>query len=384
MILSSANACFRLIIMEDDLTPAQPLSEPPQHSQTTTTSSIDNAWSGVVGRAVVAAGNAGASDVHLRAGEAPWVRRGAAFEAVDSLGEVSEAEMVSLFELYHQMIDSTQDLSVTISVGTERWRLTVFQDFKGHNAVLRHIPSTPPALRDLGVPDEMRSLAFLSSGLIILAGATGSGKSTTAAALLNVVNRHRAVHILTIENPIEYRYPPMLARVSQQQIPDDRSNQALALAMRSDPDVVLMGECIHATHFEGCMRLAETGHLVITTLHARDTMSTCQRISTMCGDAGRESLAQSLRAVISQQLVGDKNDPHKRHLACEFVPIDNAFRVLIGPDGRLRSIGQEVKNKNQDMDHALARLAAEGKISVDKGKQAALSETRFDDIYSRF
>lgn len=310
------------------------------------------------------------------------MRRGDAFEEVPDFGEVTEAEMDGLFDLYGSLVDSAKDLSVTIEVGKSRWRLTVFWSDEGRNATLRQIASEPPALRDLGVPESVRSLAFLKSGLIVIAGATGSGKSTTAAAILNVVNRYRGVHILTIENPIEFRFPRVKARVSQQHVPDDESDQALALAMRSDPDVVLMAECIRASHFEACMRLAETGHLVITTIHARNTVSVCQRISTMCGEAGRESLSNTLRAVLAQQLIPDAKDSSERHLAHEIVEIDHTLRQQIAPDGKLKTLYQEIQNRNNDMDYTLAHLVHDQKISHNSAVSAAFDQDRFNKVLS--
>lgn len=340
----------------------------------------EDLWAETAGKAVAASAKAGASDVHLRAGEAPWVRRGGTFEEVTEFGEVTEREMEGLFNLYESLVDSTKDLSVTIEVGGSRWRLTVFWSDEGRNAALRLIASEPPVLRDLGVPESVRSFAYFKSGLIVIAGATGSGKSTTAAAILNVVNRYRGVHILTIENPIEFRFPKLKARVSQQHVPDDESDQALALAMRSDPDVVLMAECIRASHFEACMRLAETGHLVITTLHARNTVSVCQRISTVCGVAGRESLSNTLRAVLAQQLVPDADDPSQRHLAYEIVEIDHPLRQQIRPDGKLKALEQEIKQRNLDMDHTLAHLVHDKKISHPTASSEALDQDRFNTV----
>ena len=333
---------------------------------------------------MAASAQANASDIHLRAGEGPWVRRGDEFEEVPEFGKVTEEEMAGLFNLYELLVDSERDLSVTIDVGGSRWRLTVSRSDEGRNAALRRIASEPPVLRDLGVPESVRSFAFFKSGLIVIAGATGSGKSTTAAAILNVVNQYRRVHILTIENPIEYRFPKQKARVSQQHVPEEELDHALALAMRLDPDVVLVAECITASHFNACMRLAETGHLVITTVHARNTVSVCQRISTMCGEAGRESLSNTLRAVLAQQLIPDAEEASERHLAYEIVEIDHAMRQQIGPDGKLKALEQEIKTRNKDMDYALARMVRDQKISHPVAISAAYDQDRFESTLSHF
>ena len=358
------------------------MTQPMGTAQSQPAPALNNLWAGAVGKAVFASVKADASDIHLRAGEAPWVRKGGDFGEVPEFGEVTEEEMAGLFDLYGSLVDSGKDLSVTIEVGESRWRLTAFQSSEGINAALRQIPSELPVLRDLGVPDSVRSLAFLKSGLIVIAGATGSGKSTTAAAILNVVNHYRAAHILTIENPIEHRFPKVKARVTQQHVPDNESDHALALAMRSDPNVVLMAECIRASHFEACMRLAETGHLVITTLHARNTVSVCQRISTACGPEGRESLSNTLRAVLAQQLISDAADSSKRHLAYEIVEIDHPLRGHIGPDGKLKTLQQEIANRRLDMDYTLAQLVLDQKINHASAIQAAFDQARFSKVLS--
>ena len=332
-----------------------------------------------IGRALATASAARASDVHVRSGQRPWIRRGGRFSVAESHDPIPPEEMTYLKSLFMQHANDTDDLSITVSIGTERWRLTMLSAEAGESATFRAIPSEVPSFAQLGLPNSVKKLTGARDGLIIVAGATGSGKTTTVACLIDMINKQREAHILTIEDPVEYRYSPGKALISQMLAPGEQADRALSLAMRADPDVILMGECITASHFEGCMRLASTGHLVLTTVHARNAVTACERIATTCGENGRRSLSETLRAVISQQLVPSAEDPSTRFLASEVLFTNTAVRNALAPDGKMGQVQMNLENTNSDFDYCLANLASEGKISVNAARLTAISEVRFEE-----
>ena len=272
------------------------------------------------------------------------------------------------------------DTSEMVVLGGRRWRITCFEADDGLRVVFRRILSNPPPLESLTLPPEAKALVGLNDGLIVTAGSTGSGKSTTLASLINEINMKRDVHILTIEDPIEYQYPPGKSMVSQRHVPIERQEIALSTALRSDPDIVLLGECRTIPHFEMCLTLAATGHLVLTSIHARDASSTCERIAAATGDPGRSVLAQTLRAVISQRLIMDIRDRRRRHLAAEVMINKPAYQMAIRPGGDISNIQRMLRDEAKGMDRVLAEMHMANKISRESARNEALDAAHFDDL----
>jgi twitching motility protein PilT len=193
--------------------------------------------------------------------------------------------------------------------GRARFRVNFFRDFRGPGAVLRTIPSRIPTFEELGLPEAIRGLAHLAKGLVLVTGPTGSGKSTTLAAIVDLVNRTRSDHVITIEDPIEFVHPSKKCLVNQREVGVSTGSfkQALRAALREDPDVVLVGEMRDLETISIAIETAETGHLVFGTLHTTTAPSTIERlVDQFPGDRQgqiRMMLADSLKAVIAQTLL---------------------------------------------------------------------------------
>ena len=338
--------------------------------------SSEPAGADLVAAALSVADELRASDVHIAEGEPPWVRHGGTFAPVPGLAAVSSDELRTVTYQW----GAGPDTSVTITWSGQRWRLTCFETSDGLRTVFRRVPSAPPPLEMLGLPPEVGELTSLNDGLIITAGSTGSGKTTTLASLVNQINLSRAVHILTIEDPIEYQYPKGRSMISQRHVPIDGQQMALSTALRSDPDIVFLGECRLAEHFEMCLTLAATGHLVLTTIHARDAATTCERIAAATGDSGRASLAQTLRAVISQRLVPDAHNPTRRHVAAEVMINKPVTQQWIRPGGDISGISRMLRDEARGMDRVLVNLVKNGKITAEAGRSEALDIAHFNDL----
>ena len=321
-------------------------------------------------RVLASAAQRGASDIHLAPNQPPWVRHGGEFKPEAGEAPLS-AEVVAACG---QWAGGT-DVSITRVAAQCRWRVTAYTTADGWRVSFRVIPSRPPAFEQLGLPDEVRALAALEDGLIITAGATGSGKTTTLAALIALIVRSRPIHLLTIEEPLEYQYESAVALVTHRELGMDglKPETALATAMRSDPDIVLFGEMRRPEDFHLCMELASSGHLVLTTLHARDSGTVCERITAATGVGGRSVLAQVLRAIIVQKLVPAAQDPRIRYVAAEVLMMDPSMRSIIRPGGQLTRIESTLTNQRRTLDVALANLVREGKITKAVGEAAALN-----------
>lgn len=268
-----------------------------------------------LGELLVSAVALGASDLHIRSGVAPLVRIDGELHSLDT-PPLSEHDATRLVDealareadrlAYQQKLQ--HDFALVDEHG-ERFRGSAYR-MRGTSAmVLRHVRGVVPTLADLGLPPVIRNLALTTSGLIIVAGPTGSGKSTTLASMVDCINASRACHILTIEDPIEFTHQDQLASVSQREVPTDTPDFASALrsGMRQDPDVILVGEIRDLETMTTALYAAETGHLVLASLHAKSSVDAINRILDIFPSheqrQARNSLAESLRGVICQRLV---------------------------------------------------------------------------------
>jgi len=256
----------------------------------------------------------GASDLHLSTGEPPRLRVSGDMIRIEGEASLSDDELRSmLFDIApvrnkEEFLEcGDTDFAYEIP-GLARFRANFFRDRKGVGGVFRVIPSKILSVEDLGLPDEVRQLCFLSKGLVLVTGPTGSGKSTTLSALIDLVNRERKDHIITIEDPIEFVHPNKGCLINQREIRAHTKSFASALraALREDPDIILVGEMRDLETISIAIETAETGHLVFGTLHTSTAPSTIDRLIDVFPadrqDQIRVMLSESLKGVIAQTL----------------------------------------------------------------------------------
>lgn len=257
----------------------------------------------------------GASDLHLKVGSYPVMRVNGVLVVASEVKRLERADTeamagVVLQPEHLERFRKSRDVDLAYSVpGLGRFRVNVFQQRGTVGMVLRVIPYGIRGLDDLGLPPVLKRIALEERGLILVTGTTGSGKSTTLAAMIDHVNAHRSAHIMTIEDPIEYLHRDYQSIVNQREISVDTQSFARALraALRQDPDVILVGEMRDFETVETALNAAETGHLVFSTLHTLDASETINRIISVFPPHQqrqvRIQLASVLKAAISQRLM---------------------------------------------------------------------------------
>lgn len=295
-----------------------------------------------------------ASDIHIRAGHQIMMRLDGRIRQVKGSPEMSD-EMIErliypLMSKYHLTLfkeDNQVDLSLSDNKGN-RVRVNMFRQLGRLAVVMRVIENVIPDPDALGLPQQVRNIARMRQGLIIFSGATGSGKSTSMASLLNEINRDRYQHILTIEDPVEYVFTEQRCVISQRQVGIDVPDFARAMkaALREDPDVILMGEMRDPESIEIALTAAETGHLVFSTLHAPNSADAITRmVSSFGGDEQptiRAKLAHNLRAIVTQRLL-PKKEGAGRTVACEVLTVTPLARELIVDPMRIKEIKDLIK-----------------------------------------
>ncbi|WP_322615177.1 type IV pilus twitching motility protein PilT [Pseudomonas sp. BIC9C] len=331
----------------------------------------------------------GASDLHLSAGLPPMIR-------VD--GDVRRINLPALDHqqtqaLIHSVMNDTQrvdfekhletDFSFEVP-GVARFRVNAFNQNRGAGAVFRTIPSKVQSMDELGMGEVFRKMTDAPRGLVLVTGPTGSGKSTTLAAMIDYLNTHRHHHILTIEDPIEFVHESRKCLINQRQVHRDTRSFATALrsALREDPDVILVGEMRDLETIRLALTAAETGHLVFGTLHTTSAAKTIDRVvDVFPGDEKsmvRSMLSESLLAVVSQVLV--KKVGGGRIAAHEIMLGTSAIRSLIRED-KVAQMYSAIQSGGalgmQTLDMSLKGLVAKGLISRDHAQEKARSPDDF-------
>ena len=267
--------------------------------------------------------------------------------------------------------------------GLARFRVNVYFQRESLGAAFRMIPTDLKTLEDLGLPSQLHELATKPRGLVLVTGPTGSGKSTTLAAVIDEINRTRDDHIMTIEDPIEFLHRHKRCLVNQREIgPDAKSfGEALRGALRQDPDVILLGEMRDLETISTALTAAETGHLVFATLHTQDAPSTIDRLIDVFPAAQQEQvrvqIASTIQGVVTQTLV-PTIDGSARVAACEILLPDDAVRNLIrqAKVEQIYSVMQTGSNKGmQTLEQALVDLVSRGIIT----KETAISRSSRPD-----
>lgn len=320
----------------------------------------------------------GGSDLHLSVGSPPRIRVHGMLMPVESepLGPDDTRRLSTSVLNADQIARLDRNLELDCSFGLEgygRFRANVFFQQGGVAAVLRSIPSEIPNFEQLGMPIAIcERICSLRAGLVLVTGATGSGKSTSLAAMINYVNTHRQSHIVTIEDPVEFTHQHRNCLVTQREVGGDTKNfgNALRSVLRQDPDVVLVGELRDHETIEAALTLAETGHLTFGTLHTSDAVQTANRIIDVFPahqqSQVRTQLSFSLEAVFSQQLL-PSSDGHGRVMAAEILTATPAIRALIR-EGKTHQMYSQIQTGGRlgmrTMAQSLADLVRSGRVSL--------------------
>ncbi|HLA66684.1 MAG TPA: PilT/PilU family type 4a pilus ATPase [Acidimicrobiia bacterium] len=318
------------------------------------------------------------SDLHLSAGLPPLMRVNGELVPIEGYGKLMPGPLRALVYgilTAHQREDFENDLELDAShpvPGRGRFRVSVFFQRGAVGAVMRAIPNEVMSLSDLGMPPIVREFAYLPRGLVLVTGATGSGKSTTLASIVDEINTNRGVHVMTVEDPIEFMHRHKKSIVNQREVGADTVSFATALrhALRQDPDVILVGEMRDLETMSTTLTAAETGHLVFATLHTQDAPGSIERIIDVFPphqqQQVRVQLAESLQGVVTQQLLPTV-DGKARVAAVEVMVAIPAIRNLIreGKTHQIRSTMQAGgRHGMQTMDKALAGLVKAGKVDM--------------------
>jgi twitching motility protein PilT len=338
----------------------------------------------------------GGSDLHLSAGVPPYFRISGKLTPIGDEPMTSEQCQRLIFSMLNntqrKTLEQNWELDCSYGVkGLARFRVNVYKDRGTYAACLRALSSKIPNFEKLGLPDIVREMAEKPRGLILVTGPTGSGKTTTLAAMIDLINRTRAEHILTIEDPIEFVYEPIKSLIHQRQLSEDTKSfsNALKAALREDPDIILVGEMRDLETISLAISAAETGHLVFGTLHTSSAAQTVDRIIDVFPSERQQQvrvqLSNSLVAVFSQTLVPKKNPKpgeYGRVMAQEIMIVTPAISNLIR-EGKTSQVYSAIQTGGklgmQTLEKVLADLYKSGTISF----EAAMSKTSRTDELQR-
>lgn len=343
---------------------------------------------------IKSAASSGVSDIHLRTDEKPCFRlRGDLIQVKHDPLTNDDLKLICTVMIKDpeviKILDKIKEHDGSFSVpGVCRVRYNLMRYQSKLGLILRLISDKVPTTEDLKLPLVINKIAGANSGLVLVTGATGSGKSSTLAAMINYINKISAVHILTLEDPVEYVHSPIKSRITQREIGQDTSdfNSALRSALRQDPDIILIGEMRDAETISIAIKAAETGHLVFGTVHTTDALSTIGRLISMFPpeeqSVVRTRLADNLHATISQRLL--KTTDGKGRVAAQEIMINNpGIREAIMDPTKTKEIYTYIeKGRNtsgaQSFDQHITSLYKEGRITLEEAKSNATKPEDFE------
>ncbi|HLE11548.1 MAG: hypothetical protein A2504_05685 [Bdellovibrionales bacterium RIFOXYD12_FULL_39_22] len=291
-----------------------------------------------------------ASDIHLRTDEPPVLRIGSELVPVQSksLSEITIYEICAIIftgHKYQGQVDKITEADGAFNIPDLcRVRFNFFKYTGRPGLVLRIISKEIPTIESLNLNPIIKNISNLSRGLVLVTGPTGCGKSSTLAAIINEINKKKAAHIITIEDPIEFVHPQIKSRLSQREVTIDTPTfaEGLRSALRQDPDVILIGEMRDAETISTALSAAETGHLVLSTIHTKNTIATITRIISMFSGEQqadiKKALAENLQATIGQRLLKSEKGAGKMVAALEIMMMSPGIRECILGEQELRSI----------------------------------------------
>jgi len=334
------------------------------------------------------------SDLHLYSGRVPYVRVHGTLSPIAEEPPLSSEDIFAFIKevmpennVAQLLREWDTDCAYEIS-GVARFRVNGFRDMSGFAVVLRVIPEQIPTFADLNLPSVIRDFCSLTKGLVVITGPTGSGKSTTLAAMIDYINNTRNEHVITIEDPIEFVHMPHRCVINQREVHRDTKSfaQALRAALREDPDIVLVGEIRDLETMEVAIETAETGHLVFATLHTNSAATTVERMidkfPSHRQNQIRAMLADTLKGVVAQTLC--KKTDGGRIAAFEVLVVTTPVSALIrdAKTHMLPSVMQTGRNVGMmTFSDELTRLAAKGLISAEDAYAKAIDKT---DIETKF
>jgi twitching motility protein PilT len=339
----------------------------------------------------------GGSDLHLTAGIPPSIR---VHGEITPLDEFTHCEPDDLQKMLYGIMTQKQreqfenelELDMSYSIpGKARFRVNIFQQRDSIGSVMRVIPFEILPLDTLGIPQQVANFAYLPRGFVLVTGPTGSGKSTTLASIIDLANRNRAAHIMTVEDPIEFLHDHKRSVVNQREVGTDTHGftQALKHVLRQDPDVILVGEMRDLETIQIALTAAETGHLVFGTLHTQDAPQSIDRIIDVFPPHQQEQirvmLAGALQGVMCQTLL-KTSDGTGRTVAVEIMTATSGVKNLIR-EGKTHQLYSAIQAGAQHgmiaMDQSLAQLVKQGKVTYDAALEKANNVNEFNRLAGR-
>src|SRR3954465_8597409 len=343
---------------------------------------------------IKAAVDRGASDLHIKAGDFFRARiHGDLVALTNQKLTPEQTKSIALHLMTNEddkaRIDKITDYDCSWALeNVGRFRVNIMKQRGSFSIIMRAIPLVVPSFEKLGLPQVMAKIAEFERGMVLVTGVTGSGKSSTMAALIDYINSRESGHILTLENPIEFMHQDKKCSVTPREIGSDTLDFQMGLraALRQDPDVILIGELRDAETIDTAMKAAETGHLLMSTLHTPDATSTVLRIMAMFAPEEQEvvriRLAESLQAVISQRLL-PRASGKGRVVAAEIMIVTPAIRDLIIDGEKISEIKDLIEEGRetygmQTFDQCLAELVMKGEVTFETAKLAASNPSDFE------
>jgi twitching motility protein PilT len=344
-------------------------------------------------RIIKAAVDRGASDLHIKAGDVFRARINGRLVPLTKQALTPEQTRTIAMHLMPNeddkaRIDTLTDYDCSWSAsGIGRFRVNIMKQRSSFMIVMRVIPFKVPTFEQLKLPAALARVAEAERGMVLVTGVTGSGKSSTMAAMVNYINTHENRHILTLENPIEFLHTDAQSSITQREIGSDTQDFKMGLraALRQDPDVVMIGEMRDAETIDTAIKAAETGHLLISTLHTPDAQSTIMRIMAMFPPEEQEvvriRLSETLHSVVSQRLL-PRADGQGRAVAAEILIVTPAVRDMIADGKRIGEIRDYIADGRdqygmQTFDQHLADLVQEEVVTFETAMGAATNPSDF-------
>jgi twitching motility protein PilT len=336
----------------------------------------------------------GASDIHVKSGDVVRVRlHGRLIPLTQQRVDHEQVKQLALKLIPHEIdrarVDQLLDYDCSWGLaGLGRFRVNILRQRGYFSIVLRVIPIDIPTFEDLRLPKVLESIADHERGLILVTGVTGSGKSSTMAAMVDWINQRKPVHIVTLENPIEFLHRDVKASITQRDVGTDTPSfmAGLRAALRQDPDVILIGEMRDKETIDIALKAAETGHLVVSTVHTRNAVQTISRLIAVFEPAEQEMIrvriSEALQAIVSQRLIPRK-DGKGRVVACEIMPVTGTMRDCIRDPNRIDDIYSLIEEGqsqygSQTFDQHLMELVREDLVDFQIAMAAANNPSDFD------